>query len=480
MPLLNKRIVASLIASAGSVSLYLVTTNGQNVLVVISGVGSNFLINAYAADGSFRHLGDLIGEKKYKTFIATLVSGLGLSIPQGFVAFIASAADTPVVRYLAFGSTTAGTMVLNSLALKDLSGIATDVHNLALRFLLGLKQWRGLVPADEEARHYQRANMLRNLATLLDASKTFHYQQLDGDQVASMLTTADQSAKHLAALQLMYNLAHTASKPYELSAFSSVVGFVLATTLKLALSAVMLLCMFAYSCATATGLQKNFGLSSDLSTFLGILLMAPTMLLAMTGGFSLGSSMIDLVVTLSQGKIPNGFKLGKMGVFATVLAPAFATALSFYSGYTTELLFGTCARTPMKTFMDFPDGAIAANVSSAVFNTVYAQKCLRVFFAALTYQCMSTEAKNFLAVQTIFAEIMRVATSDPEKFLSDLEKEVRSSATQETGATDATGLVNALKADSRAFNATIWGVKQTHKEASATLATPLLTAAGPN
>ena len=118
MPLEIKRSVASLLASAASVSFYLVTTAGQKTLVVVSGVGSNFFINAFAADGSFRHLGDLLSEKKYKTFIATVATGLGLAIPQGFIAYISSVDDTPALRYIALGSTLTGQAVLNGLALK--------------------------------------------------------------------------------------------------------------------------------------------------------------------------------------------------------------------------------------------------------------------------------------------------------------------------------------------------------------------------
>src|SRR3989338_4265656 len=112
----------AVVISATSVSFYIVTTQGQNFVIVGSGVGSNFFLSLYAADESIDYIKESITEGKWVQLVASGAVSLLSSGAQGLIAYLQSQerGDAQLLSILASVSTVAGMGVLNMVTLKIL------------------------------------------------------------------------------------------------------------------------------------------------------------------------------------------------------------------------------------------------------------------------------------------------------------------------------------------------------------------------
>lgn len=423
----KKRALAAVFASASSVALYFVTTQGQPFEIVFSSIAVNFLINCYAADRSLNHLSQLWDRGSYKTFIATVIAAAGLSAPQALIAYLDASEDSAAVKILAPLSTAVGTSVLNGLALEQLS----DFWSAGKDFFYGVHSVR------------------TNLATLLELWRMVDYNAINPEEICDLLAMEDGEKKYLAVLKfVMERVSSTLERPSETGKLVHYAAESAAFLLKASIAVVMIFTVLAYSCGTAVAMQKDFKLFPMASAGLANAFNAPFMLLCINGAFSLGSGLINLSKSMMTCSIPTKLKLGALGMITTSLAPILAGGLSFYSGFTTESLMAKCSNTTMSALDEVPSALSIADVSSAVFNAVYALKCLQNIFAVLVKLCAGEKVSNYLLISEILEEIQKKAKADPEGFLRS--GATHSSADKKTKAADPEPFLSSVPTNSSA------------------------------
>lgn len=401
--------ILSAVISAASVMFYVVTTDGENAWIVVSGVGSNFFINAYAADGSLIHFGDQWRRREICQLLFSVGFSVVLATPQTLIA--RHEAKGELMRIIAPTSTFLGTAPLNGLALKDLSAV---FDKQAIRFQL--KKIAGTASQEEITFRQNRATVLGNLELLQRAfALTPHYINSDDLKKCRELPRVQQPAAVLELIfERVWNNVHA---PKQASAALLIAAMLAQYAVKVGFAASMVFSALAFTCATENTLDKDYSFSRALGFAGGLAMMMSTIMLCILGGFALGEVVSKKVQTLFQFGII-GNDLSKKVVFAAF----FAAAWAIRSGYTAGKLDRDCDSSVLNPLMTLPGSREFADGSAGFFNWYFVTKCFLRAIATVEDRCSqkTIDEMNFDQVQNALQNIYNKAAVAKDQ--TDLDK----------------------------------------------------------
>ncbi|OGT25801.1 MAG: hypothetical protein A3I77_00030 [Gammaproteobacteria bacterium RIFCSPLOWO2_02_FULL_42_14] len=364
----------AVVISATSVSFYIVTTQGQNFVIVGSGVGSNFFLSLYAADESIDYIKESITEGKWVQLVASGAVSLLSSGAQGLIAYLQSQerGDAQLLSILASVSTVAGMGVLNMVTLKILMPLFAAWN-------LGFK-----------ARRF--------FGILHDDEKTFEQEKRD-------------AIKALEAARFLLSATAIDATEFPTARLTSTLvryfGNVADVALKFALMMILLFCIMVYTCATAVALRKYvpFLEKSDERLSVGVagLIMLAPGLLGVIGGYRLAETISSVISRLFQyGTFLIELKLGRLGRFVPFAAIFVGAVLASQSGFTTQELLQSCKDCAMRAIMfsQYSQTGEFAFISSSSYNGYFSILAFLGMFLALSRKIfpLNKTERQYLAV----------------------------------------------------------------------------------
>jgi len=367
------KMVLAFVIGAASVVLYVETTKKASTSTKASSIGSNSIVNLFAAKASVDFLQGLNQKNDYRKWVASFSTAFISALPFSVICFDSSQDNGDSFLWSIFAAvvTQAGMMVLYTLAITQLSRFKNFICSDLPFYFLSLVNlcWETQsfsfrkMNREEEAKKAKAINALR---VALDRKDLSSLRLCVGGKLKEIIG----ALLHEPDFQTEINKRQTWLRP-------AMHGFlVLVVVIALSLGTV------PYTCDSEAGLRgKPFYLSEKWAFPSALSFMFFQYALNFTGAYGLVSTISDIITKISRCRLGNDFTLGgARGTAFLMISPLLAGVIACLSGYTTWLLYQSCRTSQMEPIMfAFLWMSEFVKWSAVAFNAIYVMKALRFF-----------------------------------------------------------------------------------------------------